>query len=510
MSNANNVNGANGQQQIGQMNNMQNSNYVQSMDYGQLMQLQGTSLILDKMVSYLFNNGLNVATIKKIIPTFILIVTLKHVLDESKSYLESFKIGNITLFKFMYQKMKIDHKTIEMPYNNSKWYYNGQELNSQLLMNYFNRFQYDPERNSSAYMHVFGYITNVVSFNKMLTITYPNVRKVEERLQDEFEKLVIKKVDKVTQFMLMQPEKLIPKFVNTEIYYAYETFIYRKLFDIIKKYMDINKKVKFKNQPITISFNGPPGTGKTSFANYFAQKDMVDYVLYVNMMSFTNLQFDEMIKLINSNSGWTSKDKRNTILIVVDEVDKYMRKYIGDKIAEMKKDKVEKVEVSNEKGQKEMTEKITKVEVTSEQEKAEEIRIKEDFCHKLQVIVDGSHLTNFSQSIIIFNTNNFETMFEGVSKHYDALLTRFRPYKFDDIGKRDIVGYVEDIFTRAEIDFDRKLLDQIDDDIKISYRALTQQMQDSCFEIDDLINRLKNYNPILNPNEKIKYIDLNV
>jgi hypothetical protein len=286
--------------------------------------------------------------------------------------------------------------------------------------------------------------------------------------------------------------------------------------------------------PMCINFNGKPGTGKTSFGSYIATKGIFDKVFVYNLVQAEKLDFPTILtsfeNKLNQQSG---KDKNinsepETVLLIFDEIDKWLRSHIDYKIDEFRNQSRKTTETVGKNNEKtvESYEKLTEKE---EQEKR--IQIHKQFLTKLYSLCDGQCLKNNVKYVIIFNTNHFDKLFEGMGEEFEATKDRFRQYTFINNNKTDIINITKDIRMKLKIkidkknnnttdvpeiigldeinndtidvdgiiDFDETLYNEIPNDIQITCRTLFKKVTDNSFNMPKIIDALKKYH-----DEKVK------
>lgn len=149
--------------------------------------------------------------------------------------------------------------------------------------------------------------------------------------------------------------------------------------------------------------------------------------------------------------------------------------------------------------------------LTEKEEDEKKMQYRTDFLDQLYKLVDGHILPDTRKYVIIFNTNQFDSLFVGVDSRYDALMDRFEKYKFNMIGKPEIIHYLKCIndilqnyvrentisnFCQTTINYicinDECIYDTIPADIKLTYRALHKLLRMHGFRIRDTIQAMVN------------------
>jgi hypothetical protein len=314
----------------------------------------------------------------------------------------------------------------------------------------------------------------------------------------------------------------IMQFNPMPLIYAFETDNYTKLYDSLVSTFMVDSMLKIRQTPLSISFDGEPGTGKTTFGSYIAEKGIFDRIILYNMLQGVNLDFKAMlVSLERIIIQQAPKDRKpdgeqEIILLIFDEVDKWLDSYINNKIDSFRSESRTKKEMKPGSGTEAVVlESFVKLTVEEEDDKKKQLRL--DFLDKLYNLIDGQTLKNDRKYVIIFNTNHFDKMFEGAGPKYDATMDRFQRYTFRKINKVGIVKYVDgikkklaNISTDSTIavdkkkiylehidritNFDETIYDSIPDDFEISYRNLSKILIDNCFDIPKSLKFLSNNN----------------
>ena len=171
-----------------------------------------------------------------------------------------------------------------------------------------------------------------------------------------------------------------------------------------------------------------------------------------------------------------------------------------------------KKQIKDDKTQNSVVESYEKL--SREEENEKKIQIRNDFLDQLYKLVDGHVLSDARKYVIIFNTNNFNGLFLDTDDRYKALIDRFQKYKFNKIGKAEIISYLKCItnelkkkilesnngtITKLISDkknianlcaYDERVLDRIPDNISITYRTLHKILRSVSFKTESVIDIL--------------------
>jgi len=315
--------------------------------------------------------------------------------------------------------------------------------------------------------------------------------------------------------------------------YVHETELYLTFKHLISNHLKCSKALD-KPNALALNLNGPPGTGKTTFIDYIGKQNLVSYVVRINTMKFTKIPFKTIIDKINK----MNYSNRDSILIVFDEIDKYLASYVTELVRKKEKALLEEYSTMNNNSHTEHSNDNAKMKEhypspldflarssepvkrsLSDKEKENlRIRAKEKFCQELQLLLDGEKI-EFKRVIVLFNTNNFETIFEDTGRHYEAVSHRFAKIKFQRLNREEVIRFIKMTFDRlvsCEVEItnensdikkswqqDYSLLAKIPADISISTRLLGQLMVISSYNLEKLVKNL-------NDNKFISSIENNI
>lgn len=220
--------------------------------------------------------------------------------------------------------------------------------------------------------------------------------------------------------------------------------------------------------------NGRPGLGKTDFLAFIARMNLVKNALYVDMTKHLSKSFDDVVKAIYA------AEKAGTYVIFIDELDKYQDQRIREEF------KMECRTISERNEKTEGSEALPEWgEYLSES--------KTKFVYKLLNLIETE---NFADGVIFFFcSNNFETLFEGVSDmHTRSLKRRFLNLKFEMCGCEEFKDYVrffneKNIGTSEYTDKDtlEMHLKNVREDLLIPFSNIHFANIEACFEVERLV-----------------------
>ena len=203
------------------------------------------------------------------------------------------------------------------------------------------------------------------------------------------------------------------------------------------------------------------------------QKNKINVMQKINMMNFIDYDatFESIINTFIVSVD--SKSDNEVRLLCFDEIDKWNKLYKVSKI---------KAKITSEK--KPMT-------VNQIREYIQELD--NDFYKTLQRLIDGEMLPNISRLIIMFFTNNGESIWDNIPDDLQSVKHRFTYFNFGYCNKKDVVAYLEMMYKRLSIKIDQNIYIPIPLNINISFRKLKSMIILCSYDIDEIISRLKSY-----------------
>lgn len=511
-------------------NNKDSKNIIVNPDYGQLIKHQTNGAIVEAFISYLFskNNKFNKTTVFVIVRNMIIVVFLKIILEESKTYLDKFKFTDLNIFKYVYQSIVCSEIRYSIIKIDNKWVWDQKVISINTLTPFLEQKKIYVSQHGTYFFYVKNYLVKVIISQNEIVFCIPNIAFMTRYIELEvihknaevlFGKTVISKVVITPSFIL----KLEP----LQLAHAFATQNYTKLENSIRINFLINSVLNFHQAPYCVNFDGEPGTGKTSFSSYIATTSIFDRILVYNMVGshYTNLQ-DLLVKLETQIAN-SSKDKKidepEKVLIIFDEMDKWLVSFLD---CQLQKYITEQQTMKQSKANEETNKIEPVVYCLNESEKLEKkIQIKNDFFDQLYKLVDGHLFSDTRRYVLIFNTNNFNNIFNGADERYAALKDRFQRYYFEKIGRSDIKFYLEEISkklqnfaeTSTTKKIDSTLLDtlclypddifeKIPQNLKISYRSLLKILRTHCFNITQTVYFLEKNSALFTDNQ-LQYTD---
>lgn len=457
--------------------------------------------------------------------------------------------------------------TIEIKYNSLEemWTYNNLQLdlfklaeNSTIRINGF--------QNSSNYWAEFTTVNKVmikvVRYNDTITFTFPIDSNIKSTILG-----VLTKSKKVVQgitscFQLnhtpkssVSPGNTDSSFEGVQFSVAIELPHYKEIKSMLIDYKQLNKILcPLENKfiiPKALNFNGQPGTGKTTFCSYMSELNIFDMVILVPMNQGGEIKagahfasnrmksFSDILEILSreinkkksEDSGKKIEGNKHSlyILVMFDEIDKYLKKYIEIAV-EMKRISANTSKNVTVKDNTAKTEKTTeeKIFFNEEDERREETIHKNAFLDRLLMLLDQG-LNREDNFVFVFNTNEAETLYSNTDSRHATVRTRIEKYEFNKIGKKDIIKFVNNFYSKIEKNLDSEISLQqneindnfknaaskyksdkleyernMSDDIVLSYRKLDQILKNNARD-PDLIFKQFELGKIV---EKLECIDI--
>lgn len=499
--------------------NTENKNIVVGPDYSQMVNLHTNGAIIEAFIAMLFSNKtkFNGSTISIMLRNMAILLFIKTILEDSKSVLDKFRFTNLSVMKYMYQRVWYSTVNYEIVMVGKKWMYGDRCISINTLTSFLEHKSIYLSQPGIYYYYYMSYMVKVNISEKTIAFYIPNISCVIKHMDDVIhknEEIIFGSKTTVLK-MAVTPSNII-KLEPVQLVHAFKTSNYQLLEESIKTNFTMDAILKFPSPPYCVNFDGEPGTGKTTFASYIAVAGLFDRVVICNLMQVAQLNFQDFITNLEKQISNTSNKERKIdeenekILIIFDEIDKWLESYISGQIDKMRAEaRSSKQSVANNVQTIETVEKMT-----DKEEDEKRIQYRTEFLDHLYRLVDGHILPDTRKYVIIFNTNHFDSLFVNMNKRFDALIDRFGKYKFEKINKQDIIHYLKcinnslqsylsnddikkklnnDIFKEIYIN-DESIFEKINDDIKISYRSLHKILRMNGFRIKNTITALNNLN----------------
>lgn len=493
-------------QQSSLMNKEQDKTVINTApDYAAMASAGTSTAILNAVIKQLFGKKLTAKGIAFLIANVSALIFLKRILDDAGGALDKFSLSNLSVCKYGLQWLRHRQATWTFVMTDDVWKYEQDIIDFDRLKTTLLSLGADITGNGTSYVSNFGIIIKIVRSNNTLSFT----TKEDDNMKKYMMELIIKHRKIVygsgcSIYKLSFKGEYTPEVIPIKQAIALPVENYVKLSQSLKK-RDLAQKVFGANEiPYTVNFNGPPGAGKTTFSHFAANEDLFDIIYIFNMTTNTHgASLSDICKRISDKV--LPKDKALRILIIFDEIDKWIKNHINETVEKEKEESRKKTTAmqSNKKeGMPVVPEKMTQDDIDSFKQK-----ITDQVTNHFHQLVDGHLIPSTLHSLtFIINTNNFdETFIPMVGVTYAATLDRIQKYEFPLIGKKQIVEYLTEIARKALTDTsedpeikefttkiiqDMKYLDSLDDQIRISYRELDRVMKASSYELNSAVKMI--------------------
>ncbi|QGR53741.1 AAA family ATPase [Moumouvirus maliensis] len=509
-------------------NNNNDKNVFVGPDYSKMIQMNTNHAIIEAFISMLFsrNQKFSVFTILKMVRNMAILLVVKTCLEDLKSFVDKFKFTNLNSVRYLYQRIKFSEIEYPIIQHNDKWKLNDININMTTLSPFLEKKSIYVGRPDNYYFDYRSSIIKVSIGTDKIVFHVPKIDAVTQYVSQDIllhnKEIIMGGRTSMHKVRFMNSGIL--KFEPISMNVTYGTEAYKNLQESLLRYFFIDENIKCQYAPYCVNFNGEPGTGKTTFAYFIAQKGIFDRVLIYNLVQLGN-NSDDFISVISSlertiiNSS-PNKDKlpekSERILLVLDEVDKWLDSFINKQIDKLREDSRKVTQNSpqqNTGNSQQQQQSVSNVcnfaKLTPEEEDDKRKQIRTEFLDQLYNVIDGQCLQSNRKYVIIFNTNCFDKLFEGCdSEKYKATRHRFEKYNFSKIGKEEIINYLKfhnemymdgmnisenndnvEILRKMCIG-DENIYDQVPDDIKISYRKLEQIIRSNTYDIENTIRCL--------------------
>lgn len=499
-------------------------------DYTAMIKSQGNTVILERFVSYLFGSEkFRCGSFVKILRNIAILMVIKTLLEESKTVLDKFRFTDLSLVRYCWQYFRFSEKTYNIVKIDDKWKYMNHIMSFQMLSSFMEQRQIYIGQSGVYYYKFIGNLIKVSVSDKCIAVSAPNITAVTSHVMNELiaNNRELHKTGRTSMYNVHLHQTFNVKFEVILPTLAIETDNYIKLEKAMKRRLFIEQYITHTSAPSCTSFNGPPGTSKTTYASYIAPKNIVDRILICNMVQFnTTSSFKEILIMIEKQIEASSKDqeirdKKEIILLIVDEIDKWLDTYINNQIMKLRDEASRQVEKKDKDGNQT---KVEKVKLSKEEEEEKCIKLREEFLSQLYNLCEGLLLKPCRKYFIIFNTNNYECLFEKTSTHYEATQSRIDKYHFEkmnrDVAIRFVTAFItkireftlpttgensndQSIFDEIQREIgnaDFSLLKNIHSDIRISYRDLKYIMDKNEYIVANIVEALNEYHKTKNLN----------
>lgn len=429
-----------------------------------LLKKNSTAAIMKILCEKLFNEPFSFANFFGISLNFVIALAALAAANNPKAIMDFIDIRNSKFLRFQIQQRRLSKRSIRLVRKGPNWYYSqpkgnvGEteeiQISLELIANsYLSKKSILVEQPNRYYYTYSANQIRVDVSDDDIVFAYPAIDRISDHLINE---VILK--HKVNPNYSTTVCRNVPSSITTRfepissIINSYETDIYKVLCNMLVNHFAASS-VLTTPYPSVMCFDGPPGTGKTTFGHHVAKKDIFTHIILYNMMSCKN---DSLATIVtNTEKGMTSltnkkigtSDKKETILIIFDEVDKWLANYIDNSISESREQSRRSTKNKDDKGT--VTSEDNYVRLTPEEEQDKRHQLKCDALNVIYDIAEGKYFVNGDKKyVIIFNTNNFDTLFEGCNDHFKAHRSRITTINFELVNRENLIKYLKFFFGK--------------------------------------------------------------
>lgn len=514
-----------------QTDHSKQNNIIVGPDYGMLMKQSTNAAIIQAFIGFLFNPDVTFGwdSLSGMLGTLLIVLFIKTLLENTGEYINAFRFSDITRFRYYYQR--IWHKEFQTKLvldEHNKWSAeitdekNGTKkinIATQALNIVMTRKGITISSPATYFFNYNAYIVCAVVDSSSVTFYYPNIQYIITHINYD---IILQNREIVTNGTKLSKFTGSPggAFDPLQPINAFPTKNYEALEKMIKIHFVMDKIFKTgASYPLCVNFDGPPGTGKTTFTSYIASKGIFDNIVYHNMLgcnSGSDRTFKNIIQSIDRTLKNNSKGGE-TILLVLDEIDKWFWTASDKEIHKLREEARGKKQIASGAGGKDATgptiiQGFDKL--TPEEENERKYQYRNEFFDSLYEVVDGHVLSDTKRYVIVFNTNHFDTLFHNIAPKYEALLNRFNRFHFGPMNKSDVLVFFDELsdnikeFSKKDDEFvevmktsniekfmsiDENIKAKIPKDISITYRELGKIIKKYHCDIDKIVTNLSEH-----------------
>ncbi|AYV85498.1 MAG: NTPase family protein [Satyrvirus sp.] len=295
-------------------NDANKNNIIVGPDYSEIIKHQTNSAIVQAFITLLFSNStqFGARTVLVMIRNMIILILIKILLEESKTFLDKFKFTNLNVFKYIYQRIKYSENCYDIVLVCGKWTYNDKYISINTLTPFLELKSIFIAQPSTYYYNYMSYIIKVIVTPNKITFCVPDMQSMVRYIDTD---IILRNEEilfggKTTMWKMNISPSNIFKMEPVQLAFAFPTKNYRNLEETIKNHALIDSALKLPYTPFCVNFDGDPGTGKTTFGSYIAQSGIFDRIVICNLVSATHLTFTEIITNIERQITITSSKER--------------------------------------------------------------------------------------------------------------------------------------------------------------------------------------------------------
>lgn len=434
--------------------------------------LSPDAIIMDKVTTLVLSENGTVSDFVKAmipkIPVIIFMVAVKKCIENSSGFFSTIWNGIKTIVhKICYSELTLHHYTKA---DNIFYYYNN-AYRKKINIFHNQYFPMSVQKNQEEdYLSVF--YMNWYPKHKKLLLECENEAKKEYHEYQE----AITQVKIIYKKLTFQDGGL--KYVDSKSSRLYPSKNYVNLINIIRTHVKVSKIVE-SYSVLGVLIDGVPGLGKTKFSDFAVNEKLVGCFYKVDMTNMLKFSFTNVLHLMYHQVQITTDT-----IFMIDEIDKYINYRIDIEYA----DELQSISNKNKKNDQAVV--LNKDDFYNQ--------TKTTFLYDMLSILERDGLEY--PVIVIFCSNNFKSVFEGVDlTHHKSLYSRFMKVKFYECDHHEIIDYIvyyNDIFVNSDYELEldvKKMKKLLKPDVHVTHRTLHHISVTCKYNAYHMIDMLNNY-----------------
>lgn len=268
---------------------------------------------------------------------------------------------------------------------------------------------------------------------------------------------------------------------------------YKNLERTLSNYLKVSALTK-SFTPLGVLIDGEQGLGKTKSADYLALQGLFEDIVRIDMTLFLDNAFDEIFK-----KCYHDQPVLGPTLFVIDEMDKYLDYFINKSYQKL----IDGMSKSQAKTDGKKTK--TTSDIPIPEKSAYVFQKKVDFLYALLRMLERDGLIH--PCIIVFCSNNFETIFEGIdSIHFVSLKSRFMRFTFHRCNRNELISYLKyynQLFINTEFYLSEERFEELcrglKTEIGLPYRSLHHISILAEYNLEKIVNMVNTWTPEQSP-----------
>lgn len=216
--------------------------------------------------------------------------------------------------------------------------------------------------------------------------------------------------------------------------------------------------------PLGVLIDGEPGLGKTKSADFLATSNIFQEIIRIDMTLFLETSFEEILKKCYHDHIFSGPT-----LFVIDEMDKYLDYFTNKSYQKL-------IDIAQKNSKSDNKEPVVAAQPPNREAYYKQTKV--DFLYAILRVLERDGLT--TPCIILFCSNNFDSIFEGIdSVHFASLRTRFVRFTFHRCHRDELIAYLHhynQLFVGTELHIEAnkfsELCSRLNQEIELPYRSL--------------------------------------